>query len=92
METGRGGASGRPSRPLRNILLMFLIMGVSSPKVDQPLSTKHGTFAGIGVARPEVYFRSLTMVEYFPDPIIKPARRHKTSTMVGSRTVTGCIP
>ena len=32
-----------------------------------------------------LYLRSLTEVEYFPDPIISPARRLETSTVVGER-------
>ena len=92
MDAGRGGASGRLARSLRIILLTFLLVIVSSPNMDHPLSTKRGRFAGIGVAKPEVYFKSLTVVVYFPDPIISPASCLDTPTVVGSGIVTGCIP
>ena len=92
MDAGRGGASGRLARSLRIILLTFLLVIVSSPNMDHPLSTRRGRFAGIGVAKPEVYFKSLTVVVYLPDPIISPANCLDTPTIVGSGIVTGCIP
>ena len=67
-------------------------VGGSSPRVDHPLSARRGILARIGVARPELYFKSLTMVEYLLAPSISPASLLDISMVLGSGMVTGCIP
>ena len=48
--------------------------------------------AWIGVARPQLYFKILTMVVYLLAPSISPASRLDISIVLGSGIVTGCIP